>query len=140
MFEENQLVDTDDRTELSPEEIPETLRKYTTAIIESQRGIFLNPEFVGREHIATALQLLTHHDHNVSSNACINTGNYPATIEFIPDHEKMPAKVTWAARIHIDGLNEPLWATRSHKYGVEISDKPEYWITKRYQKSLKQSV
>jgi hypothetical protein len=114
-------------------EVPsEQVREYTTAVLNEYRGVWTNPDFISSKHVAKAIQQLTFHATDLNTNRHIHTGNYSADLELITDHPDMPPKVEWAARIHIDGVASPLWASYTPDYGLSIKHHSLYWIGDSY--------
>lgn len=117
-------------------EIHDDIRKAVTDILESHRGVWTNPEFITREHVAKAIHLQTidgGEEENTSSELVLHP--FTGSIRVIADHEHMPSKVEWAAKIHIDGVEDPLWAAYTEDWGIDVEEKKLYWLTDSYQES-----
>jgi hypothetical protein len=92
----------------------------------------VNPEFITDEHIALAIQALIH-NREIDTNSHIELGPFRGGIEIIHEHEHMPSKVEWAAKIHVRNLADPLWASYTRDYGVDVVSEKLYWLTESWQ-------
>ena len=125
---------SDKQTPQPSVELDEETRRLTTALHDELRDVYINPDYVGREQVADAIQLLTlSHGAEDDTNTELVLHPYSGSVSMIADHEWMPAKVEWAARVYVDGLNEPLWASYTPDYGIDISTEKLYWLRDCYQ-------
>jgi len=115
-------------------EIDERVREGVCALLSKHKGVYTNPEYISREHVATALTTLTHAV-KTDTNSHIHFGPFAGGIEVIHGHEWMPSKVQWAAKLEIAGVDEPLWASYTEDWGVDIQADKLYWLTDKYQEN-----